>query len=1009
MPVQPQRTPIDAVRIELFAPVASFRDPMFPGVSRCLAVPPPATIRGMFAAVTGNPAEPVVFGMSACADGHGVDAETYHPIAVDGSNPAVRGRVREGKGGMTVREHPFLAGVRVTLWIPEPDGGRIARALRRPVWGLRLGRSQDLVYVRNVTPVTLHPAERAVVGHALAPVGGHASARAALLRLANQVSLDRLRATYGDYLWCAEPGGWETVRGAYRDGDQAVWLHSPGLPPGETAELMQILAKSAANSPLGRSETLAEHSLQARRAADHLAERIGSPGLLAGWPDFWSWVRTAALLHDAGKIAEGFQRQLRPSGEPWGERHEVLSLAFVHLLTRHLPERDRQMIAAGVVFHHHALTGEDGLASRYPPEADWEAKFGLNRNAAPGRPRIQVPLPRRAAVLDWFARELGVEAPAGDRKLWELARDAFEQVRTRWSGEVTPEEGLLAVLLQGAVVLADRSASAHVPLRTGMPLPRRYVATLARPYPHQVKASEHVGHLIVRAPTGSGKTETGLCWASRQLDDMPGRPRLVWLLPYRASIDAARLRFIEDLGADPDEIAILHATAAQSLLAECVGDDGHAGREQARKAKAQRAAMRLYSQRIRVATPHQLLRAALAGPAHSAGFIEQANALMVLDELHAYDPVVFGRICAAMRLWTRLGSRVCVLSATLAQPMVDLVRESLGPSPVEIVDAPHGVAPDRHRLVLDEEPIDSPASLDRIRGWLAEGHGVLVVANTVARAQQLYRELRPAALQTYPGDTDAAILLHSRFRHQDRAAIERRIRARYPERDERGGERRGGLVVATQVLEVSLCLDFDRGVSELAPVEAIAQRAGRVNRRGCHPDGVVEFRVHLDVEAWPYEQAALDAARLALTEHPGPIISEQTIDAWLKTAYAPEWGRAWETKARQSRDTFDQAFFTFTTPFHDRAEFADKLARELDSVEVLHHEDIDRYRELEAEDPLLAHRLLIPMRYLSAVRYGTYNRRLRMFEIAMPYSPEMGLSAPLDRAGKITPPVETIL
>jgi hypothetical protein len=76
---------------------------------------------------------------------------------------------------------------------------------------------------------------------------------------------------------------------------------------------------------------------------------------------------------------------------------------------------------------------------------------------------------------------------------------------------------------------------------------------------------------------------------------------------------------------------------------------------------------------------------------------------------------------------------------------------------------------------------------------------------------------------------------------------------------------------------------------------------------------------------------------------------------------------------------------------------------------VLHHEDIDRYRELEAEDPLLAHRLLIPMRYLSAVRYGTYNRRLRMFEIAMPYSPEMGLSAPLDRAGKITPPVETIL
>src|SRR5690606_31399912 len=59
------------------------------------------------------------------------------------------------------------------------------------------------------------------------------------------------------------------------------------------------------------------------------------------------------------------------------------------------------------------------------------------------------------------------------------------------------------------------------------------------------------------------------------------------------------------------------------------------------------------------------------------------------------------------------------------------------------------------------------------------------------------------------------------------------------------------------------------------------------------------------VEAWPYEQAALDAARLALAEHPGPIISEQTVDAWLKTAYATEWGREWEARARQSRDAFD--------------------------------------------------------------------------------------------------------
>src|SRR5512142_1145170 len=119
---------ITAPRVELFAPVASFRDPMFPGLTRCLPVPPPSSLRGMLAAATGAPVERVPFGYSAHAAGAGIDAETYHPIAADGSNPAVCGRVRAIKGGMTLKERPFLAHLTVTLWIPEPDGSRIAAA-----------------------------------------------------------------------------------------------------------------------------------------------------------------------------------------------------------------------------------------------------------------------------------------------------------------------------------------------------------------------------------------------------------------------------------------------------------------------------------------------------------------------------------------------------------------------------------------------------------------------------------------------------------------------------------------------------------------------------------------------------------------------------------------------------------------------------------------------------------------------------------------------------------------
>lgn len=90
--------------------------------------PPPDT--------EGIECEPVTLGIAASADGSGVDTETYHPIAADGSNPAIAGRVAARKGGMTIRNRPFLLGVHLTLGIPVPDGERIAAALRRPVWGL---------------------------------------------------------------------------------------------------------------------------------------------------------------------------------------------------------------------------------------------------------------------------------------------------------------------------------------------------------------------------------------------------------------------------------------------------------------------------------------------------------------------------------------------------------------------------------------------------------------------------------------------------------------------------------------------------------------------------------------------------------------------------------------------------------------------------------------------------------------------------------------------------------
>lgn len=804
-------------------------------------------------------------------------------------------------------------------------------------------------------------------------------------------------------------------------------LTTPGMPgtpagapravadPPAAQWLADVRAKSR---PKDDPERLTTHSRAVLRTAWQVRERIADAGLLRTAPGFWPQVLHAALLHDAGKVAEGFQLQIRPGGRVWGERHEVLSLAYVDLLgaTADWNETDRLMIATLVATHHRALydSSSGGSESRpslsrlYTEHTDWAEAFTLT--PGPGGPVVQVPRGRHRELLRWLTDALTrrrTPPPPDGTTLAERSRRLLTEVLDAWRAPADPDTGLLAVLAQGALTLADHAGSAHVTLQTHLPLPADYLQRLPYPpYPHQSRAARAAGHLVLIAPTGSGKTEAGLGWAAAQLATMPGLPRVVWTLPYRASLNAARTRFEEDLrpppGAGKPDIGLLHGTVAHTLLTQAVEDgcpDGGPGptATMARQAAARAAAMRLFTQRMRVATPHQLLSGAIAGPAYSSVLLEQANSLFVLDELHAYEPETFGQLCAAMTLWERLGSRVAVLSATLAPPMTSLIADSLTGEPA-VERAADGTGPVRHRLTLDEESLTSPGGCERLRAWLAEGHSVLAVVNRVAVAQELFAELAEDARAARPGDEHAALLLHSRFKNRDRDRIERRLLARHPERRPDETEPRGGLVVATQTVEVSLRLDFDRGAVECAPVEAVAQRAGRVNRRGRHPEGAVEFRVHRAESPRPYETEAVDAAWTALTTLAADgttTLGEQDIDRLLELSYDTEWGRRWAETARRARDAFAETFLTFSDPFHDRSEFARLLTEQFDSVEVLHRDDVAEYRDLTRSGdghPLLATGLLIPLRVGQLPTYrAEYDRTLGVHVIEGEYNTTVGL------------------
>ncbi|MBT2207246.1 CRISPR-associated helicase Cas3' [Actinomadura sp. NEAU-AAG7] len=767
---------------------------------------------------------------------------------------------------------------------------------------------------------------------------------------------------------------------------------------------------------------LTSHLLTTLDAVRVIRARVGDiPGMPA---EFWTSAALAALLHDAGKVPDGFQRMIgnlaRQKPVVWGERHEVLSLGFVRLLLTDLPAEQRDRVAAVVAGHHRPFTSGLERVSKLPlftqyaddrPE-DFAGKF------TPASPE------RLTALMEWlhatgrrYRLPFPETVPAHDiRQLTDAAHRQFQNVMDRWEWELPPGDagGTTAVLLLGAVTMADHLSSAHAPLAGRNPLNENYPVRLAERLagqghalrPQQRQAAATLGNLLLRSWTGSGKTEAVLLWATTQIDDLAartnGNPRVFYLLPYLASINAMTGRLAEDLHS-PDGIGVAHSKAASYHLARslsdgCTGDDTDLT-DAAAKARSRAEATKNFRELLRIGTPYQLLRGALAGPVHSSILTDSANSVFILDELHAYDPRRLGMILAILGFWHRIGGRVAVLSATMPTALADLVTRALD-GRTTLVQPPAELQPPvRHRLHTRQAHLTDERSLAEIRQRLTHGQSVLVVANNIRDAIGLYEALGPFCAELH--GEGSAHLLHSRYRRMDRTAIETAVRKRFAS----GTPRRPGLLVGTQALEVSLDLDLDSCHTSAADLEALVQRFGRANRLGAlAPVPVVVHQPAYATrggELWAdgvYEAEPTLHGWDILTRHDGRTIDEQVITGWLDEIYAGPWGRTWAERVEYHRQEFEDAFLEFSHPFDDRSHLAEVFDRQFEGSEVILRQDHDDYRtSLEQADDKAVSRLhadqyLIPVPSW-CTSLGGYDKRLKICVVEGDYDEHLGLRA----------------
>ena len=364
--------------------------------------------------------------------------------------------------------------------------------------------------------------------------------------------------------------------------------------------------------------------------------------------------------------------------------------------------------------------------------------------------------------------------------------------------------------------------------------------------------------LLVEAPMGEGKTEAAY-FAHLELQRRFGHRGLYVALPTKATGNAMfkrTLKFLRDQGSDRKlDLQLLHGRALlndtfQNLRLSGIHDSNVGGEVRAGEwfTNKKRALLSEYG----VGTVDQALLPILPVRHNFVRMWGLANRVVVFDEIHAYDAYTGTLLVHLLRWLLALGSSVILLSATLPPSIRAALAKAVGGKlpeqekayPRLSVFCPGVEATQKHfeadparRLTLKLQgiPADLPSIRSAFEEHLANGGMGLALVNTVQRAQDLYRlfpegeplEREGQRIGKRLADGTEVYLFHARFPAERRQKREDHALETFGESGNRSGRK---ILIATQVAEQSLDLDFDLIATDLAPIDLILQRAGRLWR-----------------------------------------------------------------------------------------------------------------------------------------------------------------------------------
>lgn len=699
----------------------------------------------------------------------------------------------------------------------------------------------------------------------------------------------------------------------------------------------QLLAKSprSGQEPI----TLEAHLKDTEKAALHIFRLCGRWG--QNWCRFFKLItkeqqqqfllnlRVAALLHDIGKANEDFDAAVRAlSFTPQTIRHEhlsalVLCLPSVRNWLGQNQTLDVDVITAAVLSHHlKAASGSESIKDKERSERIKNYRWGqpqtLKQSVA-----LYLQHPEVTAVLHRIAHVANLEGlptlpiaswkPTGEwEQAWKSGKKQFAPALERTLKKDSQRRSLLLAVKAGLIV-ADAAASGLV--REGhdiaewieatvhseaiapneisekilLPRIRQIETRTKKPFKFhafQEQAAQQGFRALLLVACGGGKTLAAWKWAKQQAKTYK-IGKVIFLYPTRGT---ATEGFRDYVGWAPEaDAALVTGTAKYELEAMAENPSESTANKMFRTEADDRLyALGFWSKRFFSATVDQFLSFMEHSYQSLCLLPVLADSAVIIDEVHSFDRSMFDTLISFLK---HFDIPVLCMTATLPQSRrEELVNAGLKVFPTADDRASESLSDlkdleQKKRYCLEPVSNFSQAFDKAVAAYRAEKR-VLWVVNTVDRCLAIAEKLE-TALKT------PVLTYHSRFKLCDRQAVHASTVAAFAFVE--GDAPKPAIAVTTQVCEMSLDLDADVLITEVAPVSSLVQRFGRANRHLKRDFAMLH--PYLPPSHRPYQKEDLEAAQAFLQS--------------LGTARVSQWqlADALEGHARAERTAEDRALF----------------------------------------------------------------------------------------------------